>query len=421
MRFSLFTTGVFIIISFISIFFIKNTNVFAKKFTQIKNNTTATNDTILIKYDNLRWQTEYKNIEDAKKNPEKVFVLNLADKELNEFPKEILNFKNLQKLVLFGNKIKSLPKEINQLEKLQFLDLYNNQISDLPAEFCDLINLQYIDLGNNRLSKLPANFSNLKKIKCLFLYGNSFSDYPNEISNLKDLTELRLGKGLKIMSKGNTIREIPASISQNTQLIELHLSDLPLKNLPNEISQLKNLKYLDLTHTRLKKIPTPIYGMTQLENVRFWDNGFKKNDKEKLQKSLPNTKIHYEEHYDGNFWALGLGVQQSNFTALELSILSGFRKDIIAFYTGIGGNISTDGTYKTAKIMAGANGLGFLATNLQFLHAWQNDKTGFGICPEIGIGWNWLSLTYGYTFGFGKNIDNFNQHSIQLRYVLRVF
>jgi hypothetical protein len=114
-------------------------------------------------------------------------------------------------------------------------------------------------------------------------------------------------------------------------------------------------------------------------------------------------------------------LQQSKLTSGELSILAGFRKDILMFYTGLGGNMSFDATYKNVKIMAGANGLGFLATNFQFIHAWQNDKTGFGFLPEIGIGINWWSLTYGYTFGFGNQIDNFDTHSVQFRYVLFVY
>ncbi len=58
----------------------------------------------------------YTNLEEALKEPEKVYNLDLSKKKLNEFPMEILKFTNLRSLKLYKNRIDSIPDEISQLK-----------------------------------------------------------------------------------------------------------------------------------------------------------------------------------------------------------------------------------------------------------------------------------------------------------------
>jgi len=69
-----------------------------------------------------------------------------------EIPVEIGNLTNLERLVLYENKLTgSIPSEIGNLTNLNFLDLRNNQLTgEIPSEICNLY-VWIFQLGNNQL------------------------------------------------------------------------------------------------------------------------------------------------------------------------------------------------------------------------------------------------------------------------------
>lgn len=83
------------------------------------------------KQEDKKQKTTFYTLEEAKLKPELVIELNLSKKQLNQFPDEILQFKNLKFLILSHNEINEIPNEINKLHKLIGLDLSNNPISDV--------------------------------------------------------------------------------------------------------------------------------------------------------------------------------------------------------------------------------------------------------------------------------------------------
>jgi len=93
---------------------------------------------------------EFTSLEDALKDPSKVYKLNLSHSGLAEFPMEILQFPNLQSLNLSSNGIEKIPSEIAKLPKLQKLNLSTNGLKKLPAEIASLKQLKVLDVSQNQ-------------------------------------------------------------------------------------------------------------------------------------------------------------------------------------------------------------------------------------------------------------------------------
>ncbi|OLY64971.1 hypothetical protein BWD12_18470 [Leptospira santarosai serovar Bananal] len=191
---------------------------------------------------------EYYNLTEALQHPADVRDLDLQnqdggrhwDNTLTTLPKEIGNLQNLQKLNLNNNPLTTLPKEIGKLQNLQQLFLGGNQFTTLPKEIGNLQNLQKLDLYYNKLTTLPKEIGNLQNLQKLDLYNNQLTTLPKEIGNLQSLESL-----------------------------DLSYNDLT--TLPEEIGKLQKLQELDLG-----------------------DNPSLIDQKEKIQKLLPNVKIHFD-------------------------------------------------------------------------------------------------------------------------------
>ena len=128
----------------------------------------------------------YTNLEDALKNPEKVFNLDLSKKKLEEFPTDILKFTNLRKLKLSKNKIKAVPEEIKQLQNLVELDLSNNKLTEFGAGICQIITLERLILNQNYIESIPAEIKNLKNLVYLDMWDNELWFFPDELNELAE-------------------------------------------------------------------------------------------------------------------------------------------------------------------------------------------------------------------------------------------
>ena len=106
----------------------------------------------------------FKNLEDAKKDPDQVEWLTLRDNGLKQFPMEILEFNNLKYLDLSENDISVLPKEIGKLDHLFYLDLSGNHITTLPNEFSNIKTLRNLYLGYNGSLNLNHDIEVLSKL-----------------------------------------------------------------------------------------------------------------------------------------------------------------------------------------------------------------------------------------------------------------
>ncbi|MDI7163552.1 leucine-rich repeat domain-containing protein [Leptospira santarosai] len=130
----------------------------------------------------------YKNLEEALRNPDKVFVLKMKGterKKLVTLSREIVRFQNLKELDLEGNQLKEFPKEIGNLKNLRKLDLSENPLMFFPKEITNLESLEELNISGTELTIIPKEIGNLKNLKLLHLSKNRFS--PEERKRIRQL------------------------------------------------------------------------------------------------------------------------------------------------------------------------------------------------------------------------------------------
>ncbi len=173
--------------------------------------------------DSLQYLKEYTQLNEALKDPEHVYRLNLSNQTFKEFPSGLSQFKNLQYLSLRNDHLTKISNEIGTLQKLRVLDLGGNDFSLLPKDFVKLENLEVLYLDDD---------------KKLDLY--------------KDFEILALLPKLRVLHLENDgIREVPSNIYSLMHLEDLYLSDNLLRITPPQIKDMKNLKFLELHNNHL--------------------------------------------------------------------------------------------------------------------------------------------------------------------------
>ena len=136
--------------------------------------------------------TGFTDLQEALKNPDAVTKLVLRKQHLKSFPKEILQFKNLQYLDISKNSIAELPDSIYLLSNLQYFACSKTGLKRLPKEIGKLTNLTYLNFNQNDLETLPVQIGNLEKLEILDLWSNNFDEYPSSLASLKSLKVLDL-------------------------------------------------------------------------------------------------------------------------------------------------------------------------------------------------------------------------------------
>lgn len=162
------------------------------------------------------------------------------------FTEAIISPKSVIKLVVKGDEIEELDFQIRKMTNLQYLVLNKCEIREFPEGITTLSNLQYLDLSKNDISKIP-----------------------DEIANLKHLKYMGLSK--------NNVYVISPKIGELKEIEELDLWDNPIKEFPMEMRGMSSLKKLDIRVVQINE-----------------------EEKKKLQKLLPYTKIKFSKTCDCN-------------------------------------------------------------------------------------------------------------------------
>ena len=143
----------------------------------------------------------------------------------------------------------NIEEALKDPEKVYRLDL-SNQNFKMPSDsvWKKFINLEYLSLKNDHLANLPDGLSNLKKLKILDLSGNDFKVLPQSLSRLENLVELYLNdeKKMDITQSLLIIKDLP-------NLKILHLENDHLKSIPKSLLYLKNLNTLYINNNRFRK------------------------------------------------------------------------------------------------------------------------------------------------------------------------
>lgn len=134
----------------------------------------------------------FTSIDEAMKNPNAVIKLVLRKQHLKAFPKEILQFKNLQYLDISKNSISDLPDSISLLSNLQYFACSKTGLKHLPKEIGKLTNLVYLNFNQNDLEALPPQIGNLEKLEIFDLWSNNLDQYPSSLTGLKSLKVMDL-------------------------------------------------------------------------------------------------------------------------------------------------------------------------------------------------------------------------------------
>ena len=138
----------------------------------------------------LAQEPVFDNLQEALKDPDKVYRLHLVKMKLTHIPVEVYQFKNLQELDLNKNRIKELPDSISMLTNLQILNLSKNELQILPAAIGKLINLRKLVVNQNNLTALPPALGDLENLRVLDLWSNDISFWPDQLANLKKLRHM---------------------------------------------------------------------------------------------------------------------------------------------------------------------------------------------------------------------------------------
>jgi Leucine-rich repeat (LRR) protein len=171
--------------------------------------------------DSAKIKKEYTSLEEALKNPEKVYNLNLSNQNV------------------------VIPKEAwSKFVNLEILSFKNDHLKEIPKEIGFLKNLKVLDLSGNDFTSLPKSLSELNHLEELFLNDEKYLQFD------KNKKTLNLPKNLRI----------------------LHLEDDNLNNLPKEVYELQNLESLFLNHNNFIEVPKDLEGLKNLRQLDFHDN-----------------------------------------------------------------------------------------------------------------------------------------------------
>ncbi|XP_030650044.1 malignant fibrous histiocytoma-amplified sequence 1 homolog [Chanos chanos] len=130
--------------------------------------------------------------------------LNLSRNDLGEFPREIRELQQLEKLYMNQNNIKSIPENVfPQLKRLTFLKLSTNRLTDLPLDMKHCQSLSYLNISNNSLRDLQS-LVGLPRLKELFVERNRLEELPVSLFQGKEFSVFK--------ASGNPLRKPPEEV-----------------------------------------------------------------------------------------------------------------------------------------------------------------------------------------------------------------
>lgn len=134
----------------------------------------------------------FTSLEEALKDPLKVYRLHLVKMKMDSLPGSLLAFKNLQDLDVSKNRLTELPEFLGQLTNLQVLTVNGNDLESLPKSIGNLVHLRKLYANKNNITALPASIGELQQLRILDLWSNEITYFPDDLGKLKNLRKLDL-------------------------------------------------------------------------------------------------------------------------------------------------------------------------------------------------------------------------------------
>jgi Leucine-rich repeat (LRR) protein len=176
--------------------------------------------------DSIQYKKIYTSLAEAKKEPLKVYRLNLSHMPKDSFPIDLSPFKNLWYLCLNDDHLEYIPSSIGDLQNLRVLELNGDDFKTLPPELSKLKNLEELYLNVNKQIDLTANvklLSGLPKLKVLHLEGDGLTKLPPNFAKLTHLEKLYLNN--------NTLTQVPPELQsiKTLKYVDMHNNAVPMK------------------------------------------------------------------------------------------------------------------------------------------------------------------------------------------------
>ncbi|MCE9597678.1 MAG: leucine-rich repeat domain-containing protein [Spirochaetia bacterium] len=107
--------------------------------------------------------------------------LSFHDVKFDEFPRALLELKNLEELKVVGANIQNFPEEIRKLAKLERLEFTSNGLRTVPPQIRLLKNLKYLHLEKNDISEIPEWLMQMPKLERIWLNSNKIRNVPDSL------------------------------------------------------------------------------------------------------------------------------------------------------------------------------------------------------------------------------------------------
>ncbi|MEZ8943474.1 leucine-rich repeat-containing protein kinase family protein [Vibrio sp. 10N.222.54.B12] len=150
-----------------------------------------------------------------------------------------------------------------QLKGIKRLKL-SESLTEFPLEIIELADsLEILDLSGNQLSDLPAELSQLTNLRIIFASNNLFTHLPDVLGSLPKLEMVGF--------KTNQIKTVSEQ-SLPTQLRWLILTDNEIEALPSSLGERPRLQKLALAGNKIRVLPESMENLSNLELVRLSAN-----------------------------------------------------------------------------------------------------------------------------------------------------
>lgn len=134
--------------------------------------------------------TVYKSLNDALKNPEKVYRLKLTGKRMDSIPEAVFKFYNLRELTIKNCKLQIINQNIGKLSQLIYLNVSANQLVRLPRQIADLKELKGLVISRNKICELPESIGTMSKLEIIDAWDNPLYVLPESMANMTETLKI---------------------------------------------------------------------------------------------------------------------------------------------------------------------------------------------------------------------------------------
>ncbi len=193
--------------------------------------------------------------------------LKLRNNDLNGFPPQLVQMRNLKEISAVDNNITALPAQIGRLDNMTTLELHVNAIQQLPPSIGHMHSLVLLDVSNNDLQTIPPSIGRMPSLELLNVSSNNLTELPPEIAAIETLHTIR--------ANFNQLETLPPGIGQVERLQDLSINDNQLTSLPAEMGQLQALRYVSASNNNLTSVPSELIDIAALEGILLFGNPLK--------------------------------------------------------------------------------------------------------------------------------------------------